>query len=347
MNWYTLGCHAAFENLGVAPSAKQMLEALKGMKPSLMRQGYALGGIEQLRELDLPSLKKLYRSTFNPSVAQDVPLGTRLKSYKRWKETGRLPQLEGEGLSSGRSYPYERSNEPITLYSGGTEAGFRHGARQADAGFPGRFLIPGETKATSRGMWATRPQATPRGVANTRETSEMYARMAAGQSSIDRSAPTVAKITVPRKHVVYNSSDLSGEAMLPPDAYRHARVSLEPVPPEVRTAPKPTPASRPTPAPKPVPAPAQIPRTTPTAWRAPVTRSTFPGPTTPRFNEEMAAWFRGKDLESLQKFRGDHARNLSEKRIRELLPPAEAEQMLRERAEAETKWQELMNPRRR
>ena len=156
-------------------------------------------------------LKASYREArFNPYQGLPVPLTERLKNYKLWKETGHLPEMESHVYPGDKPFlgahikphvttpehvrasgmKYTRSDEPVTVYSGGTEHGLSQAVRKPLTPLDEKFLIPGETQATFRGLY-TSPSP---------DVASQYAgRSSSGMGS---RGSAVAKLQVPRKHVV-------------------------------------------------------------------------------------------------------------------------------------------------
>jgi len=135
---------------------------------------------------------KIIRSVLQAGSSTPVPLAERLKSYKYWKATGKLPSGSARGGSfrgftpGAHDMAHVHTNEPVTLFSGGTEPGLAQALRNPRTALDHKHLIPGELELPNRGLYASE---------------ESEASKYRGRGRIP-GAPAIAEITVPRKKVV-------------------------------------------------------------------------------------------------------------------------------------------------
>jgi len=134
-----------------------LVSTLRKSAPSPMTQHQAK---KVIAERDLPKLKKLVRRTRRVNAKSDpyVPLKQRLESYKTWKRTGKVPELEGTGVGSPYSpsaRSYSRSKEPVRVVSGGEASDLRlAGTSTPGTRFTSQHVIPGQTRAAQGGLYA-------------------------------------------------------------------------------------------------------------------------------------------------------------------------------------------------
>lgn len=143
-------------------------------------------------------LKRLYRNVSQQSLADEIPLPTRLENYKIWKQTGNIKPLNPDNTIKTQhpGHRYEYSNEPVTMYSGGGPGLEEAPLRQTVNLDNNRLLVPGQTAATRHGLWLS-------------PSSQYAARF------MRRDNPQMLITeTLPRKAVVGNGQS-SNEYMLP------------------------------------------------------------------------------------------------------------------------------------
>jgi len=153
------------------------------------------------KDMEVPAktIKEIYRSATRGSREFEVPIKERLRNFRDWKRTGTLNEVEHTwGGAKGdtpiffrfdrsprtRKAKYERSDAPMTIYSGGTHEGLSAAVKSPSTLLDKSFLRPGETKASTVGLFAGAPE----------EASHYVGR---GPGEI----PAIAKITVPKKYI--------------------------------------------------------------------------------------------------------------------------------------------------
>ena len=185
-------------------------------------------------------LIRAYRSHVNTSVA-DAPLAERLKNYKYWKRTGRVPPLSWDWRTSGRGYSELHAGYPSSeslaarlaqpyrdlsggakvgardyqislrgpqfpVVSGGTRGGLTSAMTNPISKLDHPYLVPGHQKPTFRGLY-TWDEALPRA-----EAMQGAKRFAGRELNTGRggktSTPGVLVGRAPRKsvarHVTYD-----------------------------------------------------------------------------------------------------------------------------------------------
>ena len=201
---------------GRSMTRKQVYRAFNHIAPG--GSGASLWKEDATREL-----KRGYREALKHSGPRNVDLATRLKSYKHWKRTGKVPEISqtrggkwAVNKGGGREASYTRSNEPITVYSGGSAKGLQKARKNPMAEANTDFILPGSTKVHRRTMWAT-PQ---------KSSAEAYAGM--GRTLTGKRAgspPAVASITLPKKYVATRGS--GQEIQISPEHLRRAKIKIE------------------------------------------------------------------------------------------------------------------------
>jgi len=198
----------------ISMTRKQLYRAFKQIAP----EG---SGASLWKDDSLPELKRAYRRHLQVSEAPTIPLATRLESYKYWKRTGKVPALVERGgkwdldTTKHRLADYVRSNEPITLYSGGSVKDLHKAVKDPKAFTNTRSVLPGSARAQSRTLWAT-PQ---------KDSAETYAR--AGRTLGDWAAdspPAVARVTLPKKYVSTRGS--GEEVQISPEHLKKALIQI-------------------------------------------------------------------------------------------------------------------------
>ncbi len=173
------------------------LEKLGGRKMSPAEMGKVL---ERLGKGWMPADKEHLRRVLKFKQEQHVPLPMRLENYKHWKRTGRLKEID-TSFSSPPSWMLFPGVEPrykregvTTLLSGGREQNLRNAVRDPRTRLDHRFLIPGQAKVFTQGMYAT-PHP------------EMASRFA-GRGNPDGGVAGVATLQVPNKLMVQNGAEM-------------------------------------------------------------------------------------------------------------------------------------------
>lgn len=150
-----------------------------------------------------------YRGALKEIENPLVPLKTRLDSFKHWKRTGALPQLalgwdaqsrrtvEGINPDSGYSAIHSRSNEPVTVYSGGRDLDLQNAVKNPMTSFDESYVIPGQQHASRHGLYTS----------HDREAVNPFIGRGMGELT---GQPAVAKMTVPRSSILLKNVDQPG-----------------------------------------------------------------------------------------------------------------------------------------
>lgn len=188
----------------VRATRRQLREMVKKLYPA------------QQFDLNLRNPRDLRIALQSGAESFPVPLAKRLESYKHWKRTGTLPRAD-IGSRGGKldvnfekgvtPHPmkYVRSNEPVTVYSGGADPGLSHAIKSPGSSLDHPVLIPGKQRVQTKGLYAAGPDDASR-------------YMRADKPHLQE--PAMAKITVPRSQVVGHGY----ETMIPRGAKMEAKI---------------------------------------------------------------------------------------------------------------------------
>jgi hypothetical protein len=152
----------------------------------------------------LAELKRGYRYELKDQLEQgkDVPFEERVKNYKHYKKTGKLMPLghyAGEHFVDdvGTEVPWSNSKKPVTIYHGGGGRNIKEALKSPGTKSHSTYLIPGETKATSRGMF----------FAPEKKNAEAYASMGRsfGNDAAAKGSPSLLSTTLPRRKMLGNT----------------------------------------------------------------------------------------------------------------------------------------------
>jgi hypothetical protein len=169
-------------------SPKQMMQVVRRVAP------------EQGRHLRMAApgddLVRAYRKALRYDRSYEVPLTQRARNYKEWKRTGKL--LGGKHMRGGLRFfgdpflNWSPSKELVQVYSGGGYDGIRQAMKNPSSRLDWQFLLPGQTRSQSVGLYAS----PSRGVA------QRFADDPSKSLSGTRGQGDVQSLMIPRRRMV-------------------------------------------------------------------------------------------------------------------------------------------------
>jgi hypothetical protein len=204
------------------------------------------GATRILSKGSLKKVRQFYRDASRSTVGE-VPLAQRLENYKHWKRTGRVQRAEldwekGKGhyerrfrkFSPQSEYEIRRKGPHTPFTSGGVESGLRAAQKRPSTMIDHPYLVPGQTRPTTKGMYVWDERLSPK------ERQQFAERFSTRSSGLDEGGtPAVLSGKAPRKWFARHRQRFQGKLQPPAEAVISGNlVGRKGIPGKIRVLPQ-------------------------------------------------------------------------------------------------------------